>query len=199
MITWTGLLRIGETLAATRAELVLPSDAAPGVTTALLRILQPKTRGRAAKHQCSRIDYPDVIELLEATYGNADRSDRLWPHSRQLLRKRFAQLQQALGLDPTRHGGHVPYDLGSLRPGGATFLLQLTEDAEQVRRRGRWLSSRVLEIYVQESSVATFQTRLSSESRQKIEALAGAFPRILAKATFLLRAQIPPQAWPCMW
>eukprot|EP00438_Fugacium_kawagutii_P001298 Skav226282 [mRNA] locus=scaffold3301:83585:106858:+ [translate_table: standard] len=199
LMTWSGLLRIGESLAATRAELILPSDAAPGVVSALLRVLQPKTRGRAAKHQCAKIDFPDVVALLEAVYAKVDRADRLWPHSPQLLRKRFGQLQVALGLDPKRHGQHVPYDLASLRPGGATFLLQLTEDAEQVRRKGRWLSSRVLEIYVQEASVSTFQTRLTSESRAKIQALAYEFPRILTKATFLLGAGIPPRAWPCMW
>ena len=50
-LTWSGLLRIGETLAATRDDLVLPCDAAPGTGFALLRILQPKARGRVARHQ----------------------------------------------------------------------------------------------------------------------------------------------------
>ncbi len=60
-LTWSGLLRIGETISATRADLVLPCDAAPGTGFALLRILQPKTRGRVARHQSSRIDPTDVI------------------------------------------------------------------------------------------------------------------------------------------
>ena len=36
--------------------------------------------------------------------------------------------------------------LGSLRHGGATFLLMKTEDREVVRRRGRWLSACTCEI-----------------------------------------------------
>ena len=60
-----GLLRIGEVLAAFRRDLVLPSDAAPGTSFALLQIKAPKTRGRAARHQASHIDPPDVISLLE--------------------------------------------------------------------------------------------------------------------------------------
>ena len=39
-------------------------------------------------------------------------------------------------------------ELGSLRDGGATWLLSVTEDAELVRRRGQWLSG----IYIQEIS-----------------------------------------------
>lgn len=46
------------------------------------------------------------------------------------------------------------FDLASLRPGGATLLLR-TEDLELIRRRGRWLSSRVMEIYLQEVMATT--------------------------------------------
>ena len=58
-MTWAGIMRIGETLMATRADLVLPGDSAPGTSFALLRIRSPKTRGRAAKapsrsHRVSR-------------------------------------------------------------------------------------------------------------------------------------------------
>ena len=49
-LTWAGLLRIGETLNATRGDLIFPDDAAPGTHHALLKIKAPKTRGRAARH-----------------------------------------------------------------------------------------------------------------------------------------------------
>ncbi len=62
--TWSGILRIGETLAATRGDLILPCDAAPGTTYALLRILQPKTRGRLAKHQS-----PELIQLMSSDFS----------------------------------------------------------------------------------------------------------------------------------
>ena len=126
LLTWSGLLRIGEVLIASRAELVLPRDSAPGAVTAFFKILLPKTRGRVAKHQCAKIDYPDVIQFLDAVYGKRPPTEKLWLLSPQTLRNRFNQLQRALGFQDTRAGGRLPYDLGSLRPGGATFLLNLT-------------------------------------------------------------------------
>lgn len=69
-MTWSGLLRIGESLMASRRDLILPGDAAPGTPFALLRIGMPKTRGCAARHhQAARIDPPDIVSLLEATYA----------------------------------------------------------------------------------------------------------------------------------
>ena len=68
LMTWCGLLRLGETLTATRGDLVLPGDGAPGVEFALLQIHQPKTRGVAAKHQAARIDPQDVIRFLCAVF-----------------------------------------------------------------------------------------------------------------------------------
>eukprot|EP00435_Cladocopium_sp_Y103_P048082 s660_g14.t1 len=74
------------------------------------------------------------------------------------------------------------YDLGSLRPGGATFLLHLTEDSELVRRRGRWLSTRVLEIYLQEIQVCTYLDRVTPRARALIELCAGAFAYTLERS-----------------
>eukprot|EP00435_Cladocopium_sp_Y103_P056526 s1300_g19.t1 len=150
LMTWSGLLRIGECLAATRKDLVLPGDGAPGIYFALLQIHQPKTRGVAAKHQAARIDPQDVVRILCAVFGKLDRNDRLWNFSSNTLRRRFSAIQKALGLPTRRSQDVIPYDLASLRPGGATHLLHQFEDAELVRRRGRWLSSRVCEIYLQE-------------------------------------------------
>lgn len=44
MMSWSGLLRISESVAATRADLILPEDYVPGTTFGLLRIRLPKTR-----------------------------------------------------------------------------------------------------------------------------------------------------------
>ena len=199
LVTWSGLMRIGEILNATRAHLVLPRDAEPGFRSLLVKIMQPKTRGRSAKHQIAKVDFPDVIDLCDATYGKVSPSEKLWHLSPQTLRSRFRQVQQALGLDVHRSCNHVPYDLGSLRAGGATFMLAQTEDSEYVRRKGRWLSSRVLEIYLQEASVSTYKSRLSEESRNKVEALAGRFQEIVQKAILNLHASIPPSAWSRLW
>ncbi|CAE7245551.1 icmt-1 [Symbiodinium sp. CCMP2592] len=55
-IGWGGLARIGKVLAAKRSHLVLPADV--GFTSAAvhLSVMEPKTRYRAARHQCIKID-----------------------------------------------------------------------------------------------------------------------------------------------
>ena len=199
LMTWAGILRIGEVLAATRADLVLPRDSAPGTVFALLQIRMPKTRGVSAKHQSARIDPCDVVRFLDAVFGNLNRSDRLWSFSPSTLRKRFAALQQALGLPTRRSSEGTPFDLASLRAGGATHLLQRFEDAEFVRRRGRWLSSRVMEIYLQEVSVTTYAARMHPTAKSRIERLSSAFPAILEKAIYFLDSSIPRTAWPRLW
>ena len=168
LIGWTGIMRIGEVLAATRAELILPCDSAPGTTFALVVIRQPKTRGRSARHQAARIDQADVIQFLTRMYGRADSAEPLWPYSASTLRKRFSQLLGALRLPVKRCDGHRPFDLGSLRPGGATWLLHQTEQPELVRRRGRWLSARTMEIYLQEVLVTTFEEKINPNTRALI-------------------------------
>ena len=127
---WAGVLRIGEIFSARREDLILPRDAAPGVWFALLKIRLPKTRGRAARHQSSRIDPEDVVALLDAVFAHLLPSEPLWNKSPSALRKKFSMLQAALGLDGGKKGDDPPYSLASLRPGGATYWLQTTEDAE---------------------------------------------------------------------
>eukprot|EP00439_Symbiodinium_sp_Y106_P007625 s5037_g1.t1 len=178
-MSWAGLLRIGETLNAVRADLILPDDAAPGFAHALLQIRSPKTRGRAARHQAARIDPADIICLLCAVLGPLPPSAKLWPFSDGVLRRRFRAIQTRLGLQD-RNG--PLFDLASLRPGGATWMLERTENAELVRRRGRWLSGRVMEIYLQEVTAATFVARLPKDVRNSVEQLEQSFAAILQKA-----------------
>ena len=194
-MTWAGLLRIGETLLAKRGDLVLPRDAAPGTKFLLLKIHMPKTRGRSAKHQSARVDPHDIVLLVDAVFGALPADSKLWPFSAQTLRNRFSQALEALHLPTTRSGSQRPFDLGSLRPGGATFLLNQTEDSELCRRRGRWISNRVMEIYLQEVLVATYVQRLRPDVRNRISFFAAAFPGALQKALDFLQLGIPQKAW----
>ena len=186
-LTWNGILRIGEVLLAHRREIVLPGDSAPGIEFLLLRIQAPKTRGRAAKHQAARVDPVDVIQLISAVFRDLQPDQLLWPLSAATLRKRFVMLLKAVG---------IRFDLGSLRPGGATHLLLQTEDPELCRRRGRWLSTRVMEIYLQEVMATTFVQRLDHTTQLRISKLGAAFPQLLAYALSFLSTAIPPNVWP---
>eukprot|EP00438_Fugacium_kawagutii_P009501 Skav200311 [mRNA] locus=scaffold4329:205328:206512:- [translate_table: standard] len=194
-LAWAGLLRIGEVLQACRADLVLPQDATPGYAFALLKIKEAKTRGRAAKHQSARVDQPDLVELLTSVYGHMSSDAPLWPWSAATLRKRFNALLEALSLPTEKRNGLRPFDLASLRPGGATWLLNTTESGELVRRRGRWISTKVMEIYLQEISVATYIVRLEPQVRRNIEVLALGFETTLERVTGFLKHGVPPSTW----
>ena len=192
---WVGILRVGEALDALRADLILPSESAPGVNYVILRIREPKTRGRGARHQSTRIEPKDTVELVSAVFRNFSPEDKLWRHSASTLRKRFNQLLQAVGLPLTDGSGQKVFELGSLRPGGATHMLTVTEDASLVQRRGRWASMQVMNIYLQEVAIATCTPSLSAEVRSKIERLCGIYPTVLEQSIGFLNFKIPCSAW----
>lgn len=101
---------------------------------------------------------------------------------------------KALDLPESAHAGLRPLDLGSLRPGGATYLLQVTESGDLVQRRGRWASYRIMSIYIQEASTS-FMMRLPLEKRQKVLTLASWFPDTLKLSWKFERASIPQTVW----
>ncbi|CAE7348123.1 unnamed protein product, partial [Symbiodinium microadriaticum] len=185
-LAWAGLLRIGEVLAATRRDLVLPRDAAPNTAFALLQIKAPKTRGRAAKHQASHVDPPDIIELLDLAFGSIPPGSPLWPMSAGTLRRRFKLLQARFGL--TSSDGSAHFDLSSFRPGGATWMLHCTENPDLVRRRGRWMSMRVMEIYLQEVEAITYMPSLTDNQRDFLQNMAASFPALLKQAAAFTKA-----------
>ena len=194
-LAWCGILRIGEVLLAQRRDLILPCDSMPGIHFILLKIKLPKTRGRSAKHQAAKIDACDIVELLSAIYADLPPDAPLWPFSASTLRKRFNSLLEALNLDTKRTIDGRPFGLGSLRAGGATHLLLETENPDLVRRRGRWLAHRTMEIYLQEVLVTTFTSKLQAPTRDKIYVLASVFPQVAVKAIHFLRSAIPTQVW----
>ena len=194
-LAWNGILRIGEVLLSLRRDLVLPEDSMPGVNFALLRIRAPKTRRRAAKHQAARVDPIDMIQLISGVFGELPPDRPLWPYSAATLRKRFTAVLQSLGL-PDSVKGSRGFDLGSFRPGGATHLLLTTEDPELCRRRGRWLSTRVMEIYLQEVLATTLVQKLDSSVKSNIYERSAVFSKVLQIALSFLATGIPCKVWP---
>jgi hypothetical protein len=194
-LSWGSLLRAGELLAAKRRDLLLPRDVEFSTSTVLLAIKEPKPRGTGAKHQAAKLDVPDLIEVVDFAYKDLSENDSLWPFSGQTLRTRFRHLLAALKLPTTQVGNLRPLDLGSLRSGGATWHLQVSEDAEYTRRKGRWLSFKVMEIYVQESLALVYLKRISEQSKQINFALARAFTSILDRAKQLHAARVPFSVW----
>ena len=197
-LAWGGLLRIGEATNAKRSDLVLPSDTLFTQTYVLLKIKEPKTRVKAARHQASKVERVDLVRVITMAFFDCVPDEKLWPLSTQTLRRRFECILERLKV-PERVGTNRPLDLGSFRPGGATFLLESTEDSELVRRRGRWASHRVMEIYIQEISSSTFIADLPLDSRRSILDAAQWFTTSLDKAELWTRASIPRRMWFFPW
>ena len=104
------------------------------------------------------------------------------------------QILTALNLT-TVHPGMQSLDLASLRPGGATWLLQVTEQSELVRRRGRWVTAKVMEVYLQEMSAARYLNCLDDGQKAKLFGMAYGFQSILRQAESFVEAMIPVTIW----
>ena len=177
-LAWGGMLRIGEVLDALRSDLLLLQDVQRTADVAMMSIRTPKTRFRAARHQAVRIDQPDVLAIVELAFERIP-NEKLWAASGQTLRTRFRQVCSALGLPTSGKGEDLFLELASLRPGGATWLMMTCEDAELVRRRGRWWSQRIVEIYIQEVASLQFLPVLGEPGRNKVFAAVGCFHEVL--------------------
>ena len=194
-LAWGALLRIGEVVDAVRADLILPSDVNGTNSFALLRILEPKTRFRAARHQAAKLEHVDLLQVVKVGFGRLEPWEKLWPLSSATLRSRLSRLLVQLGLPSKPQESPKPMSLASFRPGGATHLMNLTESAELVRRRGRWASFRIMEIYLQEVSASTYLNLVTKEARGNVLLAFDLFPVIFKKIVGFSASKIPPSAW----
>lgn len=189
------VLRTGELLQARRADLLLPVDTGFFASYALLAIAEPKTRFSTARHQSAKLDVPDLLDTVTMAFSHLRPGEKLWNFSAQTLRARFKVLTKALDLPQQKYCGVKPLDMGSLRPGGATWLLQTTESGELVMRRGRWAAYKVMSIYLQEVSAITYLNKIPLSSKSKILKLAENFVPLHQKAISFSRAAIPCDLW----
>lgn len=194
-LSWGSLLRVGEFCAALRGDLLLPEDTHFTNKFSLLAIREPKTRFSAARHQSAKLDIGDLLEVVSMAFLRLRRHQKLWPHSSQTLRTRFRQVLQALNLPTVSQSGNRALDLGSLRPGGATWLLQQYESGELVQRRGRWMNYKVMPIYIQEVGAFQYLASLDDDCRRRIYALAESFPATLETVRQFHTARIPESVW----
>ena len=192
---WGMLLRSGEIINARRKDVIFPQDVRFSVDHVLIRILEPKTRFRAARHQSSKLEPPDLIMVAWIGIGRLQPHEKIWPGSPSTLRHRLDKVLLKLGLPIKMTNQQKPLTLASFRPGGATYLISLTESAEVVRRRGRWVSLKVMDIYLQKVSAATFMTDIPDTSRQMILTAMEAFTTVLQESIRFFNARFPEKVW----
>ena len=194
-LAWGSLLRIGEVLQAMRKDLILLSDVSGSIDHALIWIKEPKARYRAARHQASKMEQPDLICVVQLGFGKLKMNEPLWEMSGSTLRHRLEKTLHFLGLPHRPGDSPKPLTLASLRAGGATWLITATENSDLVQRRGRWASKRVMEIYLQEVLATTFLNDLTADIRQRVLQVMEFFPEVLLNAFHFERQMIPSATW----
>ena len=120
-----------------------------------------------AKQEVAKINFPDVISLLDAVFNVVSLLKRFGLLSAQTTRNRFKQLQVALDLDTRRRGCHIPY----LSAPWWSHVLPAPENGDYIRRKGHGVSAKLFEIYVQETVVATYQSRLQHRAAPTFKGL----------------------------
>ena len=174
---------------------MLPRDVQMSVNFALVSIEEPKTRLTAARRQVAKLDIPDLLEVVDMAFGDLDSRLKLWPSSGQTLRNRLRQILQALSLPVVKTLSLKPLDLGSLRSGGATWLISTTAQSDFVMRRGRWLNAKTMSIYLQESMALLYLQQINKTGRDSVFTFASLFRGYLQKALVFRRLQIPATQW----
>ncbi|CAK0892049.1 unnamed protein product [Prorocentrum cordatum] len=197
---FAGIMRPSEFLLAKRAQLALPRDILFERPYALFTIQLPKTATLGAKIQSARVEPPDIVEMLDCIFGAAPPEALLWPMSGQTFRKRFNSLCRELRL-PLNLGGKCrgALDLASLRAGGATQLFLETDDPHLVQNRGRWMSQKVMLIYLQELVSTTYMSELPVATRTGIFQMGSQVSWMWPQAVTWVRDGIPASSWPSLW
>jgi len=166
------LLRPGEFLKALRKHLVLPSDLCRDPSRdsrVYLNIAAPKTRSSGARQQHARSDDILTQRLWQFLADGAAPDEKLWTSSPAVFRTKWNRICRHLHIPFNEVSGVTP---ASLRGGGASALYEYAEDTELVRHRGRWTSSKMVEIYIQEVGGHQFFSSLPVQVRSQIAALA---------------------------
>ena len=194
-LAFGALLRPGEVFSLRRLNLLFPRDTGFSIPHLLVSLMEPKMRFTTARHQSTRLDIPDLLEVVTMVFQDLPPHYPIWPFSPQTFRNRFRSVLSALSL-PVNHSPSVKcLDPGSLRAGGATWLMQMTDNGELVRRRGRWQNYRIMEVYIQEVSSLLYLQKVPNEGREKVIAAAQCFLKVLEKAVSYKAANLPTTIW----
>lgn len=172
-----GLLHVHELRWLRFGSFVTPSLMLVDDCTMFVVIEKPKMRRLGARRSYVRVDDPGLVAFAERFAAVFPPNAFVFEGTYVQLRDVFAALCREVGVPAGAPGG---LKLGSLRPGGATWLYRATDCTETVRFRGRWASHLMLEIYIQEVGAASVLPRLSSAARGRIGSLAAAAPQVLA-------------------
>ena len=164
-----GIARIGEILAAKRADLVLPSDMFDRLCTkAFIKVCKPKSLRRGkGRVQHLTIDDPLTVAALENIFGGLDDFLPLFPLSASVFRNRWNRLTRALLILSS-----LRLTPASICGGGVIQCYKRGESIPNLMWKMRLCSQSTLESYVQELAAESFLVRLPDASKIRIRSLA---------------------------
>ena len=174
LMSFFGICRIGEVLAATRRDLLTPSDLLDPNEKIYLRINLPKSRNRGPKIQYSTFENRQLAPLVLAAWERLPPGEKLFPHSSGTFRRRWDAIMAALGIE-TFHR-MTP---GSLRGGGCVAAHKRGLGIQEICWRMRLQHVKTLGYYLQEVTAVSILPQLRPQSRESILALQGLMPYLL--------------------
>ncbi len=185
LVAFDGLLRVGELVAISVADVSLPQDSRRGgasrttslsssssssqptsrrSSSAFIRLAVTKT----GANQTAEISDPDVISLLGRYIRGRPLHSRLFPlptsSPADYFRTVFRTACRTLDLTPL---GFTPH---SLRHGGAThYHVHMGLSIEHVLHRGRWRSNSSARTYLQSGTAALITAQLSEQAQRHVQ------------------------------
>ena len=167
-----GVSRVGEVLAATRRDLLLPDDLLDDNHKAAYLVLW---KSKTSKRQPSRVQHvkvvhPKAVNLLSEVYGAVPSGERLCHGSPSMFRNRWNLLLRWLEIPP-----EVRLTPAGLRGGGAIELYRGGESISNIQWRMRIRHQATLEAYVQEVAAVSLLPDLPTGVSDRIRAFSNLF------------------------
>ena len=175
-ISFYGISRPGEALAATRQDLILPSDRLEAESTiAYVKVGAAKARRRGRNVvQHLTIDNRQFVIFLENLYRTWPPSAKLFQGSHSAFRRRWDAILTVLHIEKK-----ISLTPGGIRGGGCVFSFQSGCPIQMLLWRMRLKHQVTLESYLQEVVATTVLPRLPKKSRDRISAAASIAPILL--------------------
>ena len=161
-----GLMRPNELFSMTRRYLKLPMGTLlGGAHVAVATIREPKNRAFMGRLQVRMVRDNAAIAWLTWLCAGMIPDAFLWPLSDYCFRTCLKTCLLDLGL------GHLDITPGSLRAGGATWLLENGVSLSAIRFAGSWASDKSMCCYLQEAESASVLLSISPTEQSRLETL----------------------------
>lgn len=166
-----GLLRPKELFGLRRSCVRLPGRfRVSSQNLAVLTVLEPKNRAFMGRVQVRLVRDPACVRWLEWWCKDMLPEQLIWPATRRTWVGMLNTALRFLGLED------VNLTPGSLRAGGATFLLEQGIAVSNIRFAGGWASDHSLAAYLQEAEAAATLLDLSARTARRLAWLVDELP-----------------------